>query len=227
LTHPGFWLITIFRNNFQPITTTYAQFKKHFRRENMPLVFKAPICKILVVFLLVSFLELGSNPLPPAQAAEPLHQLSRAVPASFPVSKQTNRAIRDGALADPAVTIGAVWVKGYLGRDQAIFNIGDQITYTGVFLNNTGEAQVAPVIWEVNGPCGSIYSQNGDYSIGKQGYVLSYTTLISEDNCSGRYTFTISVTFQGSTTSLSKSFFINNPTDLKKGMITYFPLLRK
>ena len=186
----------------------------------------ARVYKILVVCLLVSTLEMESQPAQPAQAA-PAFQMVQALPARLAPGAPTHRALPDGMLdTPPAVGIGGAWVTGFLGTAQIIFKVGDQINFTGWFYNDSSQTQKAAVIWEVNGPCGSMYSDDGDYLITHPGYMLSYTTWVAADACSGRYTLFISVTYQGATTSQTLPFVILNPTHLS-GAVSFLPVMRK
>ena len=192
----------------------------------MPPVFKARVVKILVMFLLVNFLALGMVPPLPAQAAAASRQVSKALPANLPVGTQPNRTVTDQMLTGTAVGIAAIWVHNDQAKEQTIFHVGDWIIIGGMFYNNTGKSQTAPTIWEVKGPCDPLYTLNGDYVITDPGYVLTYTTLLTPDICGGSYVMTIRVTYQGATTSLSKSFYIVNPAK-QKGFFAYLPFVRK
>ncbi len=87
------------------------------------------------------------------------------------------------------------------------FNGGETIRYLGVVTNTTGATRNAAFRWSLSGPCGSttLWSGNLDTSAGAVEWYLQGST---PSNCPGNYTYTLSVTYNGQTTSRSATFSI-------------------
>ncbi|MBM3130190.1 MAG: hypothetical protein FJ009_16390 [Chloroflexi bacterium] len=116
---------------------------------------------------------------------------------SFDVSAPSNR-----------VTVTSVWTTDENGNNKSAFNAGDAIRYYGDVYNETATTQTAYFAWSVNGSCGSIASWSGNLET-SSGHVSWYLpTTVPSNACGGTYTYQLSVTYDGSTTSQSTTFAV-------------------
>lgn len=112
------------------------------------------------------------------------------------------------------VTAAFTYAPGYI--DQNTFHPGDPIEYWGEFYV-TGTITPDPSYhWYVEGPCGKVFdvTQSGSHPEGSNGW--GFNSTIPSTACPGSYTFTFSITYNG-TTSAVKNFAVivaatNTPT---------------
>jgi exopolysaccharide biosynthesis protein len=107
------------------------------------------------------------------------------------------------------VTVTSVWTTDGSGNNKTTFNCGDSIRYYGNIYNNTGSSKTAYFSWTVTGPCGSIASWSGNLTTGTGNQWWWLPTSIPSNACAGTYTYKLSVTYGGSTTSKSITFTVN------------------
>ncbi len=115
-------------------------------------------------------------------------------------------------VANGTVTVTSAWITDGSGNAKTTFNPGDSMRYYGYVYNNTGSAVTAYFVWTRNGPCGSVtlYAGNLMTAAGTPWWELDGS---APTNCPGNYTYTLSVTYNGQTSSRSASFtVINNAT---------------
>jgi len=110
------------------------------------------------------------------------------------------------------VTVTSVWTTdGTDGsrNNKSTFNCGDSIGYYGNIYNNTGSFKTAYFSWSVTGPCGSIASWSGNLTTSNGNVWWYLLTTILSNACPGTYTYQLSVTYAGSTSSKSTTFTVN------------------
>jgi photosystem II stability/assembly factor-like uncharacterized protein len=115
--------------------------------------------------------------------------------------------------SQPTVSVTAVRTGDANWNSKLAFNPGDSIVYIGDVNNTTGSTQTAYFDWEINGPCGRIswWQGNLDTSSGTSSWGLP--TSIPSNACGGTYTYQLSVTYNGSTTSKSTAFTVSSIVD--------------
>jgi hypothetical protein len=118
-------------------------------------------------------------------------------------SKSTTFTVNCGG---GSVTVSSVWTTDGSGNSKSTFNCGDSIRYYGDIYNNTGSSQTAYFSWSVTGPCGSIASWSGNLTTGSGTYRWYLSGSIPSNACAGTYTYKLSVTYGGSTSSKSTTF---------------------
>ncbi len=157
---------------------------------------------------------------PPVTATPTVTLTPRPIdPTSTPTPTTTSTAL-------PGVWAKNAWVTDRSFALKDIFMPGDEILYVGNVENDTGITHTLTLDWLVDGPCGSIFEWSGDATIpadsllifGDTAYPIivgdPHTPIIVEytrvpiDACSGTYTFTFSVTFEGRITSQSSVFSV-------------------
>ncbi len=107
------------------------------------------------------------------------------------------------------ISVDSVWTEDGNHNTKSTFNPGDTILYYGKVTNTTGSDKSAHFIWTANGPCGSIASWEGDLTTGAGTWNWYLPTSIPSDACGGTYTYSLSVTYNGSTSSKSTNFTVN------------------
>jgi N-acetylmuramoyl-L-alanine amidase len=107
------------------------------------------------------------------------------------------------------VTVTSVWTTDGSGNNKTTFNCGDSIRYYGNVYNNTGSSKTAYFNWSVTGPCGSIASWSGNLTTGTGNQSWYLPATIPSNACAGTYTYKLSVTYSGSTSSKSTTFTVN------------------
>jgi len=106
------------------------------------------------------------------------------------------------------VSVTSVWTADGDGNAKSTFNPGDSIRYYGNVYNSTGGTVTAYFQWSVNGSCGSITSWSGNLST-SSGNVWWYLPVnIPSNACAGTYTYQLSVTYGGQTSSQSTIFTV-------------------
>ncbi|MCW5857453.1 MAG: phosphodiester glycosidase family protein [Caldilineales bacterium] len=108
---------------------------------------------------------------------------------------------------DSSVTVTSARTGDGSSNTKTSFNGGETIRYLGVVTNTTGATRNAAFRWSLSGPCGSVtlWSGNLDTPAGPAEWYLQGST---PSNCPGNYTYTLSVTYNGQTTSRSATFSI-------------------
>src|SRR5439155_746044 len=108
----------------------------------------------------------------------------------------------------PTVSVYAyyAWTTDGSGNNKSSFNSGETIRYDGQIYNSTGGTQTAYVQWYRSTPCGSGYLYQNYMSI-PAGYPWWYVTMSA--SCPGTHTYTLYVSYGGSTTSRSTSYTVN------------------
>ncbi|TAH52142.1 MAG: hypothetical protein EYC68_07535 [Chloroflexota bacterium] len=124
-------------------------------------------------------------------------------------SDASNTASATTSACPISVTVTNVWTTD--GNDQAktVFNPGDSIKYYGGVNNSGSSDQTANFVWSRSGPCGSSTLWSGDLTTGSGTWNWSLPGSINTDDCAGTYTYQMSVTFNGSTSSKSTTFTVN------------------
>ena len=115
---------------------------------------------------------------------------------------------KSGCPAPPTVSVASVWTTDWNNTSKSTFSTGDQIEYQESTYNTTGNAQNANFVWSVNGPCGSIFSQSHTNNTPTGTYDWWWKTTIPGSACGGTYTFQLSVTYGGNTTTKSTNFTV-------------------
>jgi hypothetical protein len=127
-------------------------------------------------------------------------------------SDPSNTAMASTASCASIVSVTSVWTTDGSWDSKSIFQPGDSIIYVGRGNNASGSDQTAYFDWEVSGPCGSIASWTGNLNAANGGWEWGLPTNIPSNACGGTYTYQLSVTYNGSTTSQSATFTVANPT---------------
>ena len=145
------------------------------------------------------------------QAAAAGEKTSRATEPLGSPAKSSEKTMTDGAAALLAgsVTVSSVATQDGNGYAKSIFNRNDSIRYAGNVYNSTGASQTAYFAWSVTGPCGSIASWAGNLSTGSGTYNWYLSSSIRSTACGGTYTYKLSVTYGGATSSKSATFTVN------------------
>jgi hypothetical protein len=120
-------------------------------------------------------------------------------------SKSTTFTVNPGG----SVTVSSVATTGGNGVAKSSFDAGETIRYYGNIHNSTGASQTAYFVWSVTGPCGSIASWSGNLGTGAGTWGWYLPSTIPSSVCSGTYTYKLSVTYNGATSSKSVNFTVN------------------
>jgi hypothetical protein len=107
------------------------------------------------------------------------------------------------------VKASSAWTTDASGNVQDTFAPGDSILYYGSVLNTTGRTATANVVWSQSGPCDSktIWSGNRSPSNGTVTWNVG-GFLPKGDACTGPYTYTFRVTYDGASTSQTATFYV-------------------
>ena len=124
---------------------------------------------------------------------------------------QTSSKSRTFTVSGGNVSVTSVWTTGGSGGDwKSTFSPGDSIRYYGAVYNSTGRRVTAYFRWSVNGPCGSIASWSGNLETGLGTWWWHLPGSIPSNACAGTYTYTLSVTYGGQTSSKSRTFTVQS-----------------
>ncbi len=123
------------------------------------------------------------------------------------------------------VTVTKVWTTANRDNapEQTIFNSGDGIRYFVEVYNTTGSEAPIYFNWRLDTPCSAqtLFANNWKTGNGAVWWYLSSS--IPQDACPGSYTFRVSVTYNGHTSSQSTQFTVgatNGQPDYNTPFIT-------
>jgi len=109
----------------------------------------------------------------------------------------------------PIVHVQSAWTTDGNDNSKSTFTLGDNIKYRGVVINPTVPAVVANLRWSVTGPCGSIFSWSYDYDLWGGGKTpADVLSSIPTNACGGTYIYTLTLTYNGLTSSKSIAFTV-------------------
>jgi archaellum component FlaG (FlaF/FlaG flagellin family) len=208
----------------------HALRKEHKMKKTLSITSLIALCLILLSTGIVNVSASGGPTVIPTPVGVPIKQpeaqeaqMVVGVPQGFPLSKETMQISAMGsphegfsgskqsefATASGGVTVTSVWTTDGNGNGKSTFNQGDSINWYGYVYNTTGSSQTAYFVWSLNGPCGSstLWSGNLSTAAGQPWWDLSGS--IPSNACAGTYTYTLSVTFNGSASSKSTTYHVN------------------
>jgi hypothetical protein len=118
------------------------------------------------------------------------------------------------------VSVTSVWTADIHSISLSAFNPSDGIFYYGSINNATGITQTAHFNWYVDGPCGLIAYWDGNLQT-RTGIAYWYLerSIPTGGGCAGTYSYRLSVTYNGVTTSQRTWFKIH--------WMSYVPSLRR
>jgi hypothetical protein len=138
---------------------------------------------------------------------------STAVPTSTrtPTATTAPSATRTPTPAGPVV-VQSVFTSDNGGAQKNSYHRGDAISYVGVVNNQAGYDTGADFVWHVEGPGGAIEHTDTVLTTiaGLQGWSLDRT--IPAQATFGVYTYSLSVTFNGATSTQSVNFNVSDPS---------------
>jgi hypothetical protein len=108
----------------------------------------------------------------------------------------------------PILCIHSIQTTDGIGNPKSTFIPGNSIIYEGVIVNPTPNVLMANLSWSVIGPCGPIFSLSEDNGVEPLGGTFSKPQNIPANACAGTYTYTLSVTHDGATSSKSTIFIV-------------------
>jgi hypothetical protein len=128
-----------------------------------------------------------------------------------PTATTAPSATRTPTPAGPVV-VQSVFTSDNGGVQKNSYHRGDSISYVGVVNNQAGHDAGAAFVWHVEGPGGAIeHTETVLTTIaGLQGWSLDRT--IPAQATFGVYTYSLSVTFNGSTSTQSVNFNVSDPS---------------
>ncbi len=105
------------------------------------------------------------------------------------------------------VVVSSVWITDQSGTAKTTFAPGDPITLHGIVFNNSISPQNAFFNWQVAGPCFiAPWSGNLTTNSGEQPWNLERS--IPTGNCAGNYSYSLIVTFTGTSSQKATGFTI-------------------
>ena len=108
-----------------------------------------------------------------------------------------------------SISVISVFVTDGNDNDKTSFNPGDSIRYYGHITNSSTVSQTAHFVWSLNGPCGPIPLWSGDLATDAGTVEWRFPGTIPASACGGTYTYQLSVTYNGATSSRSTVFTVN------------------
>jgi len=120
-------------------------------------------------------------------------------------TRSTTFTVRDSG---GSVSVNSVWTTDGNDNSKSTFNRGDSIRYYGSVYNSTGRTGTAYYRWSVDGPCGSIASWSGNLSTGSGTRWWYLSASIPSNACAGTYTYRLSVSYNGQTSTRSTTFTV-------------------
>lgn len=136
------------------------------------------------------------------------HLAHVAAKGDSPTSARSNNVLT--AMSSQLLQPSSVWTTDENGKSKTAFNPVDNIIWKGNISNTTGSPQTALFVWSLNGPYGSSTLYSGNLRTGSGTYTWDLSGKIASD-CGGTYTFTLRVTFNGSTFSKSTTYSVASP----------------
>jgi hypothetical protein len=119
------------------------------------------------------------------------------------------------------LSLESIYTADQAGIPESIFIKGEEIRSFAYILNNTGSSQQATLSWVIDGgPCGTIASSAGEMAmpVGSSYWFISIS--VNEPICSGTYHFTVTLVYNGQTTTKSIDFTV-------LAYESYLPLARR
>jgi len=110
--------------------------------------------------------------------------------------------------ASSSISVSSAWVTDESGNTKTVFNPGDNIRWYGTVVNSVGSSQTAYFVWSVSSPCGSSTLWSGNLTAQAGTWVWYLPGTVPSNACRGTYTYTLSVTFSGSTSSSSANYTV-------------------
>ena len=160
------------------------------------------IRNFVTLLFFLSLLISGNRVNVAAERGKPdVHPVSDLRPVS--VESKTN-TLPDAIATD--VYVNSVWTTDGDGNRKSTFRPGDGIRYYAEIHTNGGNIVNAYFRWSADGPCGSIASWSGNLETGSWTWWLP--TRIPDNACGGTYTYRVSVTYNGETSSQDTSFSV-------------------
>lgn len=113
----------------------------------------------------------------------------------------------------PGVRLDSVWIEDAGQTPVTTLNPGDSFYYAARILNGQSSAQPVSLRWQLTGPCGSMTDLTTNQTAPTGVWVREFGDILPTD-CPGAYTFTFTLTWNGTPTTLSTLFTVrgNTPT---------------
>lgn len=112
------------------------------------------------------------------------------------------------AAPEPLLCVRSIKTTDGMGNPKSAFASGESIIYGGDIVNPTPITRMAKLSWSVIGPCGPIFSLSEDTAVESGGVTFPKLQNIPANACTGKYTYTLSVTYNGATSSKSTTFTV-------------------
>jgi Phosphodiester glycosidase len=146
---------------------------------------------------------------PTSQPEVQVNQASSQIPVVGIPHGELFKSAGDITALTGGVTVTSAWTTDENDNNKSTFNAGDSIRWYGSVDNATGSSQTAYFVWLVNGPCGSSTLWSGNLSTGTGDWWWDLPGTLPSNLSGGSYTFTLKVTFNGSTSSKSTAYNVN------------------
>jgi hypothetical protein len=135
-------------------------------------------------------------------------------PEEFLLSEET--VLPDASMKDSAakggIAVSSAWTTDGNGTGKNTFSPNDSIRWYGNVSNSTGSAQTAYFVWSVSSPCGASTLWSGNLTAKTGTWTWYLPGSVPSNACRGTYTYKLSVTFQGVTSSSSASYTVRGVT---------------
>ena len=105
------------------------------------------------------------------------------------------------------VTVQRVWTTDHNGNAKTSFAPGDEITYHALIHNSGSQMVSAAFVWEATGP-GTAFHWSGNLDIDPGDSSWYANTSIPDDAPPGNYTFRVTATYNGRTSSETSTFTV-------------------
>ncbi|MFZ5856403.1 MAG: hypothetical protein ACOYZ6_06195 [Chloroflexota bacterium] len=125
-----------------------------------------------------------------------------------PRQLQKPRNTPKGLVKSAGIPVSSAWTTDGNGIKKTVFNPGDSIRWYGTVTNSTGKSQTAYFVWSVTTPCGSSTLWSGNLTAQAGTWVWYLPGTVPSNACRGTYTYKLSVTFSGSTSSSSANYTV-------------------
>jgi hypothetical protein len=109
------------------------------------------------------------------------------------------------------VIVESVWTADEAYRPKMVFLPGDEIRYIGDIFNSSSRVETAELTWDVDGPCGPADDYTGWQAVDPGRMPWYLPSALPPDACGGTYTYRMSVTFNGHTTTQTTTFTVISP----------------
>ncbi len=122
-------------------------------------------------------------------------------------------------------TFISVFTGDINGAPKKAFQAGERVIYYGLFDNSTGTKVTAYFVWKIGGPCGTVTLWSGNLAT-PPGSMYWYLSTYTPSGCPGSYTYTLSVTYNGSTTAKGSAFTVSGIAGISRTVKSGFTIFK-